>query len=181
MGKTLLAIGACVLVPLLIVVMMYVSYNNQEVRLRNQIGAQQKKNEATFDQTWKIIQQQAGVSSEYKDSFREIYTDIMNARYSKGDGTLMKFIKEHNPEFDSSLFKKVMTSIEAQRVNFTREQSLLLDLQREHNNLLQTLPSSIFVGGRAPIEVKIVTSGKTNKSFETGEDNDVDLFPKKGK
>jgi hypothetical protein len=74
-----------------------------------------------------------------------------------------------------------MTSIEAQRTSFTREQAKLIDLQREHNNLLQTLPSSIFVGGREPIEVKIVTSGKTNKSFATGEDNDVDLFDKKGK
>lgn len=187
MGKALLALGAIIVVPLLIVVMMYVSYNNQEVRLRNQIVAQQRKNEATFDQTWKIIQQQAGVASEYKDSFRAIYTEIMSARYQDGSAekgstqpTLMKWVQEHNPQFDVSLFSKLMTSIEAQRVNFTREQALLLDLKREHDNVLQTLPSSIFVGGRAPIEVKIVTSGKTSKSFETGEDNDVDLF-KKGK
>lgn len=54
----LLIIGTLVIIPLC----MYASYNNQEVRLRHQIEAQQKKNEAVFDNTWKIIQQQAGVS-----------------------------------------------------------------------------------------------------------------------
>lgn len=162
----------------LVIFLMYASYSNAEVRLRNQVLAQQKNNEAVFDNTWKIIQQQAGVTSEHKDSFRAIYTDIMNARYSKGDGTLMKFIKESNPNFDSSLFKKLMTSIEAQRTVFTREQTKLIDLKREHDNLLQTIPSSFFVGGRPAIDIKIVTSGKTTQSFATGEDNDVDLFKK---
>lgn len=159
---------------------MWVSANNKEVRLRNRLTAQQKANEATFDQTWKVIQQQAGVTTEYKESFRSTFTDIMNARYSgdKNASTLMKWVKEANPHFDSSLFKTLMNTIEAQRTNFTREQKLLLDLQREHNDVLTTFPSSLFVGGRAPIEVKIVTSGKTNQSFETGEENDVDPFAK---
>lgn len=159
---------------------MWVSANNKEVRLRNRLTAQQKANEATFDQTWKVIQQQAGVTTEYKESFRSTFTDIMNARYSgdKNASTLMKWVKEANPHFDSSLFKTLMNTIEAQRTNFTREQKLLLDLQREHNDVLTTFPSSLFVGGRAPIEVKIVTSGKTNQSFATGEENDVDPFAK---
>jgi hypothetical protein len=174
----LLVVGTLVLVPLF----MYVGYNNQEVRLRHQIEAQQKKNEVVFDNTWKIIQQQAGVSSEYKDSFRQIYSDIMAGRYSNGaeknGQSMMLWVKEHNPKFDSSLFKKLMTSIEAQRTVFTREQEKLLDLKREHDNLLTVMPSSWFVGGRQAIDVKLVTSGKTNTSFATGEDNDVDLFKK---
>lgn len=174
--KGLLVGVVSVVAMLLVVVCMYATYSNAEVRLRNRIGAQQKKNEAVFDNTWKIIQQQAGVTSEYKDSFRQVYADIMNARYSKGDGSLMKWVQEHNPNFDSSLFKKLMTSIEVQRTIFTREQTALLDLKREHDDILQTIPSSLFVGGRPPIEVKIVTSSKTTESFSTGEDNDVDLF-----
>lgn len=94
----------------LIVGAMYVTSSNKEVRLRNRITAQQKSNEATFDQTWKVIQQQAGVTSEYKESFRSTFTDIMNARYSgdKNSSTLMKWVKEANPNFDSGLFKTLI-------------------------------------------------------------------------
>lgn len=159
--------------------LMYASYSNAEVRLRNQIAAQQRKNEAVFDNTWKIIQQQAGVADHHKDAFREIYAGLMDARYSQSGGEAMRWIQEANPQFDSSLFSKLMTSIEAQRTIFTREQSVLLDLKREHDNLLQTIPSSIFVGGRQAIDVVIVTSARTSQSFESGQDNDVDLFNKK--
>lgn len=162
----------------LVMGLMYASYSNAEVRLRNQLVAQQKKNEAVFDNTWKIIQQQAGVAEHHKDAFKDIYATMMDARYSQSGGEAMRWIQEHNPQFDSSLFSKLMTSIEAQRTIFTREQTKLLDLKREHDNLLQTLPASFFVGSRAPVEVTIVTSGKTTQSFETGQDNDVDLFKK---
>jgi hypothetical protein len=33
--------------------------------------------------------------------------------------------------------------------------------------------------GRSKIEVQIVTSGATKRAFETGEDNDMDVFGKK--
>ena len=38
---------------------MYLSYNNQEVRLRNLAEAQRGKVESNFDAMWKIISQQA--------------------------------------------------------------------------------------------------------------------------
>jgi len=177
MSKGLIGVISVVAIAL-VGFLMYASYSNAEVRLRNQVLAAQKNNEAVFDNTWKIIQQQAGVTSEHKEAFRSIYKDIMDARYSKDGNTLTKFVMESNPNFDQSLFAKLMTSIEAQRTIFTREQTKLIDLKREHDNLLQTIPSSFFVGGRPAIDIKIVTSGKTNQSFATGEDNDVDLFKK---
>ena len=177
-NKGLLVAGLAVVSFMAIVFLMYASYSNAEVRLRNQIAAQQRKNEAVFDNTWKIIQQQAGVADHHKDSFREIYSSLMDSRYSQSGGEAMRWIQEHNPQFDSSLFSKLMTSIEAQRTIFTREQNALLDLKREHDNLLQTIPSSLFVGSRSSIDVVIVTSAKTSQSFDSGQDNDVDLFNK---
>lgn len=177
-NKGLLVAGLSLASVVIVGFLMYASYSNAEVRLRNQIAAQQRKNEAVFDNTWKIIQQQAGVADHHKDSFRQIYADIMDARYSQSGGEAMRWIQEANPQFDSSLFSKLMTSIEAQRTIFTREQNALLDLKREHDNLLQTIPSSIFVGSRSPIDVVIVTSAKTTQSFDSGQDNDVDLFKK---
>ena len=97
--------------------------------------------------------------------------------YDKG-GQLMKFITEANPNFDIRLFEKVANSIEGQRTGFMRDQQKLIDMKREHDNVLTTMPGSLFVGSRPPIEIKVVTSTKTEKTFETRKDDDVDVFKK---
>ncbi len=43
----------------------------------------QKNSEVVFDNTWKKIQSQAGVTTEYKNGFKEIYVELMDARYKK--------------------------------------------------------------------------------------------------
>ena len=52
---------------------MYVNYNNREVNLRNLAEAQRGNIENVYDKMWKILQQKAQVSDEYKEAFREIY------------------------------------------------------------------------------------------------------------
>lgn len=157
---------------------MYFNYSNQEIRLRNQAEAQRGKIEAVYDQMWKIISQKAQVSEQYKDGFKEIYTGIIVGRYSQGDGTLMKWIQESNPNFDASLYKEVMQSIEVERQNFTREQEVMIDLVREHTNLLNVFPSSIFLSSRKAIEYTIISSTKSKEVMQSGKDDDVDLFKK---
>lgn len=169
-----------VLVVVVLVVMYFfvsVSYKNQEVRLRNRISVQQKTNEVVYDTVWKIISQQAQVSENYKDSFKEIYGDIMEGRYgNENGGTLMKFITESNPQFDIRLYEKVSNSIEIQRTEFLREQKKLIDLKAAHDSLRKTEPASWFVGNVPEIEIQVVTSSKTTKTFETGREDDVKVF-----
>jgi len=148
------------------------------VGLRNQIKAQQKANETSFDTCWKIIAQQAEVAEGHKDAFAKIYVDIMEKRYS-GKDPLLSFITEANPNFDMKLYEKVSNSIEAQRTVFKRDQQKLIDLKREHDDILQKVPGSLFVGSRQPVEITIVTSSKTGESFKTGKDDDTDVFKKK--
>lgn len=179
MNKGLLVALASFAAVIFVVIGMYVSYNNSEVRLRNQAEAQQENLEVVFDATWKIIQQKAGVSGQYAKDFKEIYPELMEGRYNNDrGGALMSWITEHNPTFDTSLYADLMRSIEAERTKFAREQKTLLDIVREHNNVRETLPGSIFVGSRPEIEVKLVTSAKTDEAFSTGQENDVDLFNK---
>lgn len=171
--------GVAVLLVLVVVIYfaMSVSYSNGEIRLRKQVVAQQKSNEAVFDNTWKIIQQQAGIATEYKDAFRQIYPELMQGRYGNArGGALMSWIQEHNPQFDPRLYEKVANSVEVQRTIFTNEQRKLIDLQREHATMLETFPGSWFLAGRQSVEIKIVTSAKTETAFATGKDDDVDLF-----
>lgn len=176
--KALVVVGALVGVAL-IGFLMYMSCSNSEIRLRNAVTAQQKANETSFDTCWKIIQGQAQVADKYKDSFKEIYIGLMEGRHYEKGGTLMKFITESNPTFDVKLFEKVANSIEGQRTAFMRDQQKLIDLKREHDNVLTTMPGSFFVGSRPPVEIKVVTSSKTEKTFETRKEDDVDVFQKK--
>lgn len=175
--KALAALGA--LVGLAVIgFLMYMSYSNSEVRLRNAVKAQQEANTTSFDTCWKIIQGQAQVADKYKDSFKEIYVGLMEGRHYEKGGNLMKFITEANPNFDIKLFEKVANSIELQRTAFMRDQQKLIDMKREHDNLLTTMPGSFFVGGRPPVEIKIVTSSKTEKTFETRKEDEIDVFKK---
>lgn len=175
--KALIGIGVVVALVGMIF-MMYASASNSEVRLRNAVTAQQKANETSFDTCWKIISQQAQLTDKYKDGFKEIYTGLMEGRHYEKGGALFKFITEANPQFDTTLFVKLATSIEAQRTVFKRDQQKLIDLKREHDNVLTTIPSSWFVGSRPPVEIKIVTSTKTDDAFRSGKEDDVELSPK---
>jgi hypothetical protein len=156
----------------------YISYNNKYTTMKNLIAAKQTDIENNYDAMWKIISQQAQVTEQYKDSFKEIYIGIMDARYGSGDGTLMKWIKEANPEFDASLFKTLMISIEANRKEFMNKQTQLIDMHREITNLQTVIPSKWFVPN-TPIEIKIITSSKAKRALESGMDDEVDLFGKK--
>ena len=77
--KALAAIGGLLGIVVMVFV-MYMSYSNSEVRLRNAVKAQQEANTTSFDTCWKIIQGQAQVADKYKDSFKEIYGSLMQGR-----------------------------------------------------------------------------------------------------
>jgi hypothetical protein len=166
-----------ILTPIIVGVGCYVSSSNAEIDLRHRIGAQQENIEVVHDKMWKTLQQKAGVASEYKDAFSEIYPDLIAGRYSgERGGALMSWVTEHNPQFDTSLYMSLSQSIEALRGEFAREQKKLLDLGREHNAMLDKFPGIIFLAGREKIEIQTVTSDRSKEALESGEDNDVDLF-----
>ena len=156
---------------------MYFSYNNQEVALRKQAEAQRGKVEGTFDAMWKIISQQAQVSDQYKEAFKEIYPDLISGRY-KDNNTLMKWVQESNPNFDTRLYNTLMQTIEVQREQFKKSQERMLDLIREHETLCETYPSKWFITNTTPIESTIISSTKTKYTMETGVDDGVELFKK---
>lgn len=157
---------------------MYFSYNNQEFALRKQAEAQRGKVEGTFDAMWKIISQQAQVSEQYKDAFKDIYPDLISGRY-KDNNTFMKWIQESNPNFDTRLYNTLMQTIEVQREQFKKSQERMLDIIREHETLCETYPSKWFISNTTPIEYTVISSTKTKYTMETGIDDDVELFNQK--
>jgi len=156
---------------------MYFSYNNKEIALRAKAEAQVGKIEGVHDKMWKVIQQKAQVTTEYKDAFAKIYPEIISGRYSgNGDGSLMKWVTESNPNFDTSLYTDLMQSIEILRSEFQRNQETMLDLVREHKTLCTTYPGRWFISNTMEIEYTVISSTKSKVVMETGIDDDVKMF-----
>lgn len=176
--KSIIGLAAAVIVGvvLLLCVGMYISVNNEERQLRTLAEAQRGKIETQYDAMWKIIQQKAQVTDEYKDSFKDIFVGIMDGRYSRGDGSLMKWIQESNPNFDSSMYKDLMSTIDVKRTEFMNTQNRMLDIIREHKNLCITAPRCWFVSDKSDIEYTIVSSTRSKATMTTGIEDDVDLF-----
>lgn len=155
----------------------YFSYNNKEITLRTQAEAQRGKVEGVHDKMWKVLQQKAQVSNEYKDAFTEIYPAIMEGRYSgNGDGSLMKWVTEQNPNFDVSLYKDLMQSIEVLRTEFQKNQERMLDIVREHQVHISIFPNRMFITNKTPIEYTVVSSSNTKTVFSTNVDDNINLF-----
>lgn len=162
----------------LIVVIMGIVANNSEAKLRNKAEAQEQVCKDNFDNMFKSIAQVAQVADEYKETFVEIYPSLIEGRYND-DNVLMKWVTESNPDFDTRLYQQLIDVIEAKRDGFTHEQDKLADIVREHKDLLDTWPSSMFVGDEEPLNVTFISSEKTKETYRTGEENDIDLFPDK--
>ena len=160
----------------LLSLIMYFNITNKEIRLRNQISAQEQNIESYYDKMFKILKQKAGVTDEYKNSFKDIYVEIMEGRYSQGDGSLMKWIQESNPNFDASLYKDLMASIEIEREGFHNEQKKIIDQIREHNNMIETFPSRIFLSNIEHIKYEVISSTLSKNVMETRIEDDIALF-----
>ena len=145
-----------------------VGLSNDERRLRNRADAVQESNEAFFGKMWEILRDQAGVAEEYRESFKEIYIPLIEGRYSQGDGSLMKWIVEQNPTFDTSLYQRLMASIEAQREGFFIEQQKLIDIDRQHKDMRMVFPNSLVIGSRPDFNIVIVKPLVAINTFETG-------------
>lgn len=182
MKKGLIIVVVLVLVIAGITAMWGVGVSNTEIETVALGEAQEKSCEAFHDKMWKVLQEQAGVANEYKDAFAEIYPALMEGRYSTGGG-MMKWVQEANPEFDTSLYAKLMASIEGQREGFFVEQQKLIDIDKKHKIMRKTFPNKLIVGNRANIGyleengkvvrtgIMIITSASTKEAYATGEDN----------
>jgi len=156
-----------------------IGVSNDEKRIKLRGEAQQEVCEAFFSNMWEILQTKAGVATEYKEAFKEIYVPLIEGRYND-DNLLMKWITESNPTFDPSLYKDLMVAIEAQRNGFFLEQSKLIDIDREHKTMKAVFPASLVIGNREPIGgengIVILKNLATTDAYKTGTDASPDLF-----
>lgn len=157
------------------------NFFNTSTTLVAQYEAKVDANKADFDNTWKTISQVAQVPGKYKEDFQGVYEAYMSARQggNTGKGELLSFLSEAVPQYDAqALYAKVQTVVESKRESWTTRQKELRDIKRVHDTLLRTFPGvayNIFFG-HDELEAIVITSTKTEKTFETGIDNDTALF-----
>jgi len=172
-------LGILVLIVVVIGSMLIGTYN-QEAQLRVTIEQKQVDNTSEFDNMWKKISQVAQVTDAQKNAIKEILVGYADARSQgrDGSGSFINALHEAIPNVDMKTFENLQNIIVGSRDSFAMRQKELLDLKREHDKMLRTFPSNIILGmfGKKPIDVKIVTSSKTEKTFETGKDDDVNVF-----
>ncbi|MBO4645964.1 MAG: hypothetical protein J5642_05565 [Bacteroidales bacterium] len=166
-----IVIGALVV----LLIGMYFSYNNKEIALRKESEAQKGKIESVHDTMWKIIKQKAQVSEKYKDAFEKIYPDLIRGRYANDQGGMMKWIKEQNPDFDTSLYRDLSQAIEVQRTIFSNAQQRMLDILRERETLIESLPAKFFISNKTKIDYEVISSTNTKTVMETRIDDDISL------
>lgn len=174
--KFYLSLGAAGVVIITLFV-MYSSYSNQEVELRNQITAVQRDLHNELDATTKKISQTAQVTAAQMSTFKDII--VGNSRERGGSkGSLATMVHESAPDLapTTASFTNLQNIISGARDHYAQQQKLLLGLKEEHDNVRLKIPSSFFVGGRPEIIVVIVTSSRAEESFRTGVDDDDSVF-----
>lgn len=185
--STIIAAFAAILITaILVVVMVVISTANQETAISTALKQKQRDNMNANDRMWKTIDQVAQTTEAQKEALKEIfngYAEARGANTSQPSAALATWINEAVPNVDTDTFKNLQNIITSQRESFAMRQTELLDLKRSHDKLLQSIPSNIILAslGREPIDVVIITSTRTENSFETGRDDDIQLFNKTNK
>jgi len=175
----LAGLGVIALVGLVLLFGVVGMYNGQAT-LKNTYEMKVKDNQSEFDNMWKKIQQVAQVPEAKKNAFKEIYVEYAGARSQEGQGKLMSWVQEAVPNVDLSVYDNVMNILVASRDGWTMRQKELVDIARVYNQNLVVFPKNLILGmfGFDKIDPDIVTSTRTDEAFETGKDDDTDLFKK---
>jgi hypothetical protein len=161
-----------------LIVPSWIYYSNKEIDVRKLGEAAQSACRVEHDTMWKTLDQKTQVTEKHAEIFSEWLETMQEGR--KG-GTLLKFVTERYPnEAGTALFKDLSAATESMRAKYANAQKELIAIKKEHDALIEKFPGSIFCSGRPKLEIKIVTSTRTEKVYKTGKDDDVELF-KKGK
>jgi len=176
MKNALVVVGCLVITIGAWVVYESISLNNREVRLRNLAANSEKNTEQVFAQGWLKVKGVAKVNKSQEETLKEVFDKAM--RRGVSDRTLASALTEAKIEIPSNTYERVQTVIEEFRNKFQGEQTKLLDIKNEHDNLIATWPGTWFVRNTSPVEVTIVTSEQAKDAYATGEDNNSDPYKK---
>jgi hypothetical protein len=157
------------------------SYRQECVALEARLQAQEESNKSSLATHINVVRELAQVPEMYRDDLVKVTEASMKGRYgADGSEAVFQFIQEHNPNFDSSLYAKIETAIEAGRTRFDADQRQLMDIKREYEVGLKG-NDSVFYGMwfHYPTidlsQFKVVTNAETDKAFASGQSEPLKL------
>lgn len=164
---------------ILITVIAAVIWNQrgEAVSLETQIEAQLKSNESNYDAMWKKFKEMTQVTDLQAEQFKDVYADLISGRYEDSK-LLFKAVQEQNPNLNGEVYTKLQNEISAGRTEFDRNQKKITDMIAEYNRLVQHRGILMaMLTERKPLDTDkyIVTSDKTQKAFDSGKADTVDL------
>lgn len=156
-----------------------IGVRNEFVAIENGVVAQYDQNKNNYDNYVKKILEIAQVPTMYKKGLEDVTRQVIAGRKG-GPNEVFRFIKEHNPNFDSSLYLKVQQEISAGRDKFEEDQKMLIEKKQIYKTRLDTFPSGtvaqMFGFPRVDLEkIGIITSDRTERAFETKKDDAIKL------
>lgn len=163
----------------------YISNYNYGNSIEKQIQAKWENNENILAGYSKKIAEMAQVPAMYRDDLSELYKEAMSGRYGEdGSNAMWQWLKEQNPQLDSSLYQSLQQTIQAGRNEFTVNQTSLVDVKRQYETNLGYLWKGMWlrIAGYPKINLedyKIITNNHARNAFETGSEEAIELRPKK--
>lgn len=178
--KILISFFVICFIVIFLGVFSVIGTNNECVQMEATIRAQYDQNRNNYSNMFFKFREAAQVNTMYVDDLKKVYDSAIENRYKNSTQVLMNWIQEHNPNFDSSMYRNLQAMIEGSRNTFEANQKMLLDKKRLYEIHLQSFPNSITtrVLGFPKIDLAkydIVTSDETEKAFETKRGEEIKL------
>ena len=178
---TVIALGVFAIVSILIIGGCSASLYNKEVSLRALIENKQTDNKQQLANMRNKFKETAQVTDKEADLLTEAFVKYANARTGQGGGSLVTLVTEAVPNINPQTLKNLQNILASGRDAWTQRQTELLDLSREHKQLIRRFPNNIVfsIFGVKNIDIIIVTSSDAENAFKTGQEESIDLFGKK--
>lgn len=181
LGVALSLVGV-VVVGALLLVFGYIGFSNDANKFEVDIKAKYADNKNVYDNGYKKVKEVAQVPDLQVEALQKVYATAMTGRYgADGSKALFQFIKEQNPTLDQTTFLKIQQDIEAFRNEFQSNQTALVSRKQAYETFLTATTSGRFYNSFAGYpridltKFDIVTSDRTEKTFDTKRDEPLDL------
>lgn len=180
--KVLLVCLAILAVIIAVPVISYISYNNQAVAFESTIKARHANAQNVLSRVSTSVLEAVQVPEIAKNDLIEVVEAATSGRYGD-DGTqaIVVAITEANPgQVDPGLYTRIQDLIAAGRIDFQKEQSILIDTKANYEIARNQVWSGLWmrIAGFPRIvldEFDIVIDERTEEIYNTGRDKPLQL------
>ncbi len=178
MNKTISIIVVILMIvvatPIVTFIGMYISHNDEAVRMKNGIIAQYDKDENSLAQLSLKVVDIIKIGDMSRDDAMAIITSAMKGKYGDSGATASFLWSADSPlQADISIRKQVATIIDGGRSNYEQSQNVRIDKCRQYNTSIdETIGGGMKkLIGHTKAEMKdyctIVSSSHAKKAFAT--------------